>query len=142
MPTARTPRSEHGVLVSLAIALALFAYQPSARASCTDAATVDACSPGSGSTGVNCTAEWVLTPEPAPNGRGIPGTRIVCVEGDPACNVGAEPGVCTFPLALCINNDDPRLACIPGWTESFEVKSPRTRSRHAEDAAKRTALED
>ncbi len=129
--------------IVLATALATVAYHPPARASCSDAATVDACSPGSGSTAVNCTAEWLLTPEPAPNSRGVPGTRIVCVEGDPGCNFGSEPGVCTFQLSLCINNDDPRLpSCLPDWIESFEVKSPRTTSRDAADAANRTALED
>lgn len=142
MGIARRFRRETAVLVVAAITVVALGYTVPVLASCTDDAITNVCSPGSGGTAVNCTAEWVLTPEPAPN-HGLPGTRLACLEGDPSCDVDTDPGTCTFQLSLCINSDDPRLpACLPDWIESFEVKAPRSTSKDAVDAVNRAALED
>src|SRR4051794_38537970 len=142
MAMARTPRQGRSVCVAVAVILAALGYRAPVAASCNGDTTVNGCSPGSGSTTVNCAAEWVLTPEPALNAKGLPGNRLACFEGDPACDFDAEPDVCSFQLAMCINNDDLRIpSCLPNWIESFELKSPRASSSDPVDVSNRSALE-
>lgn len=140
------PRPSHRLRAAYAAATAVLVTLVGAGAAaavCDGDVATNGCSPGTGSRAVNCIAEWTLTPAPANDARGIPGTRLVCLEGNPACDLDAEPGVCSFAIALCINNDDPRLAaCRPDAVESLEVKSPRATSIDASDVANRAALED
>jgi len=140
---ARIIRRGQAAFVAIAVVLGGLGYRAPAVASCDGDTTVNGCSPGSGSTAVNCAAEWVLTPEPSRNAKGLPGNRLACFEGDPACDFDSEPNVCTFQLSLCINNTDPRIpSCLADWIETFEVKSPRFASSDPVDASNRAALEN
>ena len=49
---------------------------------------------------------------------------IRCEDGDQACDLdGARDGQCTFGVALCFGNDDPRYPlCQPSMVRSVEVK--------------------
>src|SRR6267142_877635 len=104
MAKGRVFRRSRAAFVAIAVALGGLGYSAPVAASCSGDATVNGCSPGSGSTAVNCAAEWLLTPEPSRDGRGIPRSRTTCFEGDPGCDFDAETDVCTFQLSLCINN--------------------------------------
>src|SRR5438128_2147222 len=98
MARRRLARLRRGRTACCAIAglVALVAVHGSALAACDGDAASNACSPGTGSSAANCTAEWVLTPQPASNAKGLPGARLVCSEGDPACDVDDEVNVCSF----------------------------------------------
>jgi hypothetical protein len=76
--------------------------------------------------------------------NGIPRSSISCQEGDATCDIdGKADGQCTFSLALCINNEDPRYSsCTPSRLESFEVTRPNpSRPVDSADAANLAALE-
>jgi hypothetical protein len=67
-----------------------------------------------------------------------------CTDGDPACDLdGAADGTCTFGVALCVANHDPRLAkCQPSGMTSFEVMAPDAdRTQSSMDRANAIALE-
>jgi hypothetical protein len=53
---------------------------------------------------------------------GVPSSRVVCVDGDPACDADNVAGRCTFRLGVCLNNEDTRLACSPGAITSVRLK--------------------
>ena len=130
-------------MVAIALACAALAFAVPAGAACDGDPSVNVCSPGSGSTPFNCTAEWLLTPEGPRNGKGIPRNRTTCLEGDPTCDFDDEANVCTFQVAMCINNTDPRIpSCLADSIEYFEVKSPKAYTTEPTDALNREAFED
>jgi hypothetical protein len=71
------------------------------------------CITGGGSPETDCLAEVLAVPVPPLDTRTHTPTRKVrCVDGDPTCDGdGVRDNGCTFLVSLCVNNDDPRLAC-------------------------------
>lgn len=70
--------------------------------------------------------------------------KLRCADGDPACDRdGRANGECTFGVALCIGNADPRLPqCRPSDMVSLEVLSPNAeRGGTTMDRQNATALE-
>ncbi|HYB98372.1 MAG TPA: CehA/McbA family metallohydrolase [Candidatus Limnocylindrales bacterium] len=85
--------------------------------------------PGGGSALTDCILEL--------NGLGLDpdgnGKSVTCTDGDPACDSDSSAdGVCRVRVALCLNNDDPRLAeCAPSDVSSVLVRNaPPTSARH------------
>ena len=112
-----------------------------------------ACTPGSGKPSTDCISEFLVEPTPpvqranVPR-RNVPGTKLVCHDGDPSCDFDglSGDGGCTFHVALCINNADPRVAvagCTPSSIASFLVQRPSSkRPKDAADTANGTALKN
>jgi hypothetical protein len=72
-----------------------------------------------------CALEWIVHPNLGSR-RGLPSPTVVCADGQPFCDFdGAKDGRCTFRLAACLNNQDPRVACIPTAISTADL-SPRT----------------
>ncbi len=110
-----------------------------------------ACVPGRGKASSDCVTEWLLEPVPPVDRakvprRNVPAARLACHDGDPSCDFdgGVKNGGCTFHVAVCVNNDDPRAAasgCVPTSIASYLVKKPSaTRPKDAADVANGTAL--
>jgi hypothetical protein len=60
--------------------------------------------------------------ELVPRSEGHPARAAICVDGAPCDADGAADGVCTFPLGLCFNVDDPRLPeCTPTQVASVRL---------------------
>lgn len=143
MPTI--PRTIHRVRTTLAaLALLVLAATGARGDDCTAAAPGNPCIPGGGSPQSDCALEWRIAPLPDADRHGLPRGRIVCFEGDPRCDLDADLGnaSCTVAAALCINNHDPRLACVPSAIAALELRRPSPRRpRDAADAAAVQALE-
>src|SRR5438128_577978 len=113
---SRRMRSGARVLLAVVVlghgAASTAAFAATASAPCTAAAPFNPCTPGGGPHATDCTAEWLVTPRPALSTTGAPRNRLVCYEGDPACDFDGDPTnrSCTFHAALCLNNADQRLA--------------------------------
>ncbi len=96
------------------------------RCECTDTAPGH-CIPGGGDARSDCLVEWnptgpvVLTP----NKHGVRAV-LRCVDGDPSCDRdGTVDGKCTFGIALCLANADPRLhGCRPSDVRSLQLLGP------------------
>ncbi len=129
------------------------ALDRAASARC-NAAAPGTCIPGRGYPRTDCIAEWLVEPTPAlvparSAAVQVPDYRVTCVDGDARCDfdgaVGAN-GRCTFHLALCLDNSDPRAAlagCSATTVASYELKRPRRlRPRNAVDLANATAILD
>ena len=110
-----------------------------------------ACTPGSGKSSTDCISEWLVEPVPPVQRanipkRNVPGTKLSCHDGDPSCDFDGMNGngACTFHVAVCINNADPRIAltgCTPSSIASFLVQRPSSkRPRDAADIANGAAL--
>ncbi len=128
--------------------LLIVAFQPTAGVSvsttCTDPAPMNPCIPGGGLKSSDCNLEWLVTPPPPATSQGIPKNTVVCYEGDPHCDVDADltNHSCTMPLALCINNTDPRFpACHPSSVNTFDIISPRASGADPADVANLAALD-
>ena len=73
---------------------------------------------GGGSTVTDCLLEFDgLTPD-------RPGDRVIsCLDGDPACDMDPEPGVCGFDVRACLNNADPSLPrCSASGVDSLRIR--------------------
>jgi hypothetical protein len=85
------------------------------------------CIPGGGSKKADCLVEFNPTPAGAPNKKRttVLGT-LRCSDGQASCDLdGAKNGTCTFGVAVCLGNADPRLAkCQPSHMVALEVLSP------------------
>jgi hypothetical protein len=90
---------------------------------CTDTAP-GACSAGSGKTGA-CSLEWQVDPNLTQK-KGITTGRVTCVDGLPFCDADTTPdGTCTFHVAACMNNSDPRYAtCSVSPIEAVTIRKP------------------
>ena len=62
----------------------------------------------------DCLAEVCSLAPPPPDVNLLhPSNRIICKEGDPACDFGpGGDGICTFKVALCFNVSDTRQQCV------------------------------
>jgi cysteine-rich repeat protein len=85
------------------------------------------CIPGGGSKRTDCLMELATVGQAPLNRKGTKVTRTLkCIDGDPTCDVdGAANGQCTFGVALCFGNADPRFSsCEPSAVVSIEVLKP------------------
>jgi cysteine-rich repeat protein len=103
-----------------------------ALATCGDGASL--CNPGGTKKKVDCLLEWRL-----------PGTRrkIVCIEGDPACDADPDPtdGVCRFALQPCTSVADGRVrSCAPDAIAATRVDDPSASASDPVDVRNRSAL--
>ncbi len=92
------------------------------------------CIAGTGKANSRCYVEW--RPKMAVTVKhNLPGSKLVCHDGDPACDEDQVAGQCTFSVLLCINNRDPRFpSCVPWQTSTLKVIAPGP-------AAKRSVLD-
>jgi len=100
------------------------------------------CLPGRGKASSECIAEWLEDPPPLFIGR--PPTQLSCHDGD-TCDIDGDPSnhSCTFHLALCLNNSDPRLPnCAPTDVAKVDVRTPNRNglTNKPEDTANADAL--
>ena len=109
-------------------------------------APVNPCAPGRGSKKTDCFMEWLVTPVPGLDRKGLPVKKVICYEGDPACDIDTNLGnkECTFQAQICLNNNDPRFPeCQPLDITSFEVRKPNPdKPKDATDTANAATLED
>jgi hypothetical protein len=81
---------------------------------------------GGGSGQTDCLLEWTVVPPS--NASEWPRPQAVCADGDLVCDADFTMGECTFQLALCFQQADPRLpAC--GTEEPvilYELSGPRS----------------
>jgi len=100
------------------------------------------CLPGRSAAASECLAEWLISPQPVFSGR--PSTQLTCHDGE-SCDADGDPTnhSCTFTLALCVNNTDPRfLKCVPSDVSRLDLTAPNrngTRNK-PEDTANADAL--
>jgi hypothetical protein len=85
------------------------------------------CIAGGGSKRTDCLLEVTSGGSLTFNRRGTKiRNGLRCADGDPACDLdGARDGQCTFGVALCFANDDPRYPrCQSAPIRSAEVRRP------------------
>ncbi len=116
-----------------------------------EVAAPGSCVPGKGQPRTDCVTEWLVEPVPPVDRatiarRNVPNARLTCRDGDASCDFdgSGSDGGCTFHVAVCINNLDPRPAaagCIPSSLATYTVQKPSvTRPRDAADVANGDAL--
>jgi hypothetical protein len=100
------------------------------------------CVPGAGSARRACLVEWLPAVTPPLGAGRVPRGRLSCRDGDPTCDDDPSAGQCTLRVAMCINNEDPRLPrCTPSAIGQLRVKSPKmSNPRDAADAVNATTL--
>jgi hypothetical protein len=84
---------------------------------------------GGGPRDTDCLSEFVASAN-RPKARP---TKIRCIDGDASCDVDPTPGVCQFPVDVCLNVGDPGLpSCVPRDLEFFTVENfhPDSDPRH------------
>ena len=111
---------------------------PSPPVTCTET------SPGEcvrGTTVANtCSFEWLVYPNMTQR-AGLPSRSVACADGQPFCDFdGAQDGRCTFHVAACLNNDDPRLQCTPTGVTDLKLTQPSPASSNPDNVANATAL--
>lgn len=93
------------------------------------------CVTGGGNKKADCLLEFNPSPAGTPNRRrtGVLGT-LRCADGDQTCDHDrAKNGRCTFGVAVCLGNADPRLGrCQPAAMLGLEVLSPSPERSKAE----------
>lgn len=95
---------------------------PEPAANCSPSG-VSYCVAGGGAQGSDCLAEWYISAAPYSDTGGR--TQVFCKPGA-SCDAdgSATDTVCTFRLALCLNNSDPSLQCHPESVGSFKLLQP------------------
>lgn len=68
------------------------------------------CIPGGGSRRTDCLVE-TLVRAPLVLKRGVPQSTVRCHDGDRSCDFDNVQGQCTFRVAWCLNEVDPRFTC-------------------------------
>jgi hypothetical protein len=121
--------------VSAALVALLAALVPQAAlAVCSSGGTisnVNDCTPESVKA-TDCFLEWSITPVPPIDPKkGVPTSKIVCVDNDPACDADVTPGQCTFMVGACLNVADSRFTCTATDVNAYLLKKPS-----AKDAAR------
>jgi hypothetical protein len=88
------------------------------------------CVPGGGPPRTDCLAEWYVAGAPFSDTGGR--TQVFCRPGA-SCDAdgSATDSVCTFRLAICLNNADPSLPCRPESVGSFKLQRPNLLSSRA-----------
>ena len=111
---------------------------------CTTLGLNNPCVPGGGLKTTDCFMEFAPNPVPARRTDLTPKQTLICYEGDPGCDFDGTPNnnTCTMETRLCINNNDPRLACTPSSIAKLEVLSPRASSTDPANQANRQTLEN
>jgi len=90
------------------------------------------CIGGGGSARTDCLLEFTTTGPVTLNSRGTKVKQVLsCSDGDLACDLdGARDGRCTFGVALCFGNADPRYpGCDSATIQSMEVIRPSAGKR-------------
>ncbi|MBI3785863.1 MAG: hypothetical protein HY270_20920 [Deltaproteobacteria bacterium] len=88
-----------------------------------------------------CQVEWLADPNLTLAAQGLPGRAIRCGDGQPFCDAdGVANGECTFRLAVCLNNQDPRLTCSPMAVDRLALTSPLPTSSDAFNLANATTV--
>jgi hypothetical protein len=85
------------------------------------------CIAGGGSERTDCLLEVTTTGPVTLNRRGTRVKRVVrCIDGEVGCDLdGAYDGQCTFGVAFCFGNSDPRYpGCTPSMIRSMEILLP------------------
>jgi hypothetical protein len=83
--------------------------------------------------------EW-LSEAPPTNARR---NRLVCTDGDPACDFGATGDqACTFHIAMCFNVNASPGGCTGTDVERVSVIQPRPKPANPTDVQNRKAMED
>jgi hypothetical protein len=82
--------------------------------------------PGGGVVRPDCLATWQVTnAAQRPGGDGRAAVRQRCRDGDPGCDADSISGQCTFPVAVCFDRTDARLAtCTPRPIERWMLVKP------------------
>ena len=94
------------------------------------------CVRGNGARSRRCIVEWLPKTSPPLGGRGVPRPRLVCTDGDPGCDEDGIAGQCTFSVALCVSNRDPRLKrCEPSFVSTLVIRSPKPNPRRFKNPA-------
>jgi len=83
--------------------------------------------PGGGEPRTDCQAQWLVRHGGAkPNGTGKAPPRLVCRDGDPACDGDTTAGSCSLAVRICFGRTDPRLAeCTASATSGWMLRVPR-----------------
>jgi hypothetical protein len=100
------------------------------------------CVPGRGAESRRCFAEWMPEVLSSITRGGLRSAQLACADGDAACDADDVAGQCTFRIALCINNQDPRFPrCFPLRLRELAVRSPKpTRPKDAADVVNAASL--
>jgi hypothetical protein len=106
------------------------------------AASPGHCVPGAGGRAdAECHTEFRVDPVPPLDGRDRRlGSRVECTDGAPCDFDGMADRSCRFRVALCFNNRDPRLACLPSVLETFRLRAPQGSSPRPHEAQAATTL--
>src|SRR6185369_11555569 len=97
---------------------------PARDPGCTGMAAAN-CIPAGEADAQDCFAEFRLeTTLP----DAIPPPRVACVDGDPTCDADDVEGQCTFRVAMCFNNVDERLPCVPDPIRAVVLMGRQARS--------------
>ncbi len=90
-----------------------------------------------------CALEWLVDPNLTLDRAGLPGSKVACADGQPFCDAdGAQNGACTFRVAVCLGNRDPRLACTPSPVSAVRLSARLASSADPVDQANASALID
>ncbi len=104
------------------------------------------CIAGGGSRRTDCLVEFLTTGPVTLNRAGTRLKQMVrCADGDPRCDLDhARDGRCTFGVAVCFGNTDPRFPrCSPDRVFGIEIVRPQmSRGATADDAANLGGLEE
>jgi DNA-binding beta-propeller fold protein YncE len=103
------------------------------------------CIPGGGSAKTDCLIEFnPAAPVSVNKKRTSVLGAVRCTDGDPACDRdGAADGQCTFGVAVCLANEDPRFPkCAATRVASFEVMTPAADRGTTMDRDNAGALEE
>lgn len=122
-----------------------YSGSPATADECDTLAPGNPCVAGGGARASDCVLEWQLAPSPARRGTGFPDNKLICWEGDARCDsdTSLTNRSCTFRVAACINNADPRMpTCTNSTPATWEVMKPNpVRVKTMTDAANLAALE-
>ena len=97
------------------------------------------CIPGQGKNA--CMLEWFTEPATVVGRNGLPAHQLTCTDGDPSCDFDGTAGTCTFHVGLCLNVQDPRIACTPTDVQIVQALQPAPGRAGTTDTANRSALE-
>jgi hypothetical protein len=88
-----------------------------------------------------CAFEWLPDPDLGLDRGGLPSATVSCADGQPFCDFdAAADGQCTFHVAVCLNNADPRLACVAAPVAAVTLGGRLARPATAADQANAAAL--
>lgn len=96
---------------------------------------------GAGDPAKECALEMLVDPPPTVAPRtGWPASKVECRDGT-ACDLdGTVNRSCRFRVALCLNNRDPRLPCVPRDLERVRLRRPARGAREPKEAQAAVAL--